>query len=271
MEISSLSSVIQRIHSISDEYLEAQQSLAVDIYDVTAWEALLSEVEQGRGAKDVTFVETCCRYLALFPRAARTWVHLAEYYIHKQDFSAADELFSKCITKCRNVDLWMSYLRMIKRQTVGAVAKQMPEQHSLARKALEAAFERATENVGLSGNSGPLWREYVEFVRDWPDASGMDPGRKLQALRIVYQRALCIPMDALDTLWKEYESLEKHTSENLAKEVLPDVERKYLSAKALFKERKRIISKIFFDRLAVPPSRSRVELEQLDHWNSWIR
>jgi hypothetical protein len=78
-------------------------------------------------------------------------------------------------------------------------------------------------------------------------------------------------MDDADTLWKDYETLEKMTGEHLAEKVLPEFSEKHMHANAIFRERKRVSSKIELDRLAVPPTNGMQELQQLSAWNKWIR
>jgi hypothetical protein len=78
-------------------------------------------------------------------------------------------------------------------------------------------------------------------------------------------------MDDADTLWKDYETLEKMTGEHLAEKVLPEFSEKHMHANAIFRERKRVSSKIDLDRLAVPPTNGMQELQQLSAWNRWIR
>lgn len=272
--ISSSSSSSNAQGSVSSEYLEAFQGIQSDPYDTTSWNILLEEVEKGNGGT-ASVVETFSRFLKQFPRAARVYGRLAEHHVKTNNAAAAEELLCKEVGKLRHVDLWMQYLKIMKRQVSGdrggtATAKDKADQQHLARRAYESAFDRALDNVGYSIESGPIWKDYIDFLRDYPEAQ-MDPAKKMAAIRKAYQRALCVPMDNLDTLWRDYEGYERMLSEHAAKEILPDVQNKYLSAKALYRERKRMVGRIFFDRQAVPSSRSRQELEQLDLWNKWIR
>lgn len=260
--------------TVSTEYLDAFAGIQSDPYDTTSWNILLEEVEKGNGGT-ASVVETFTKFLKQFPRAARVYGRLADYYCKNNNAAAAEELLSKELSKLRHVDLWMQYLKIMKRQVAGdkdkgATAKEKADQQHMARRAYESAFDRALDNVGYSIESGPIWKDYIDFLRDYPEAQ-MDPTKKMAAVRRAYQRALSVPMEQLDALWKDYEAYEKIISEHHAKEILPDIQNKYLSAKALFRERKRIVGRIFFDRQAVPSTRSRQEMEQLDLWNKWIR
>jgi hypothetical protein len=125
----------------------------------------------------------------------------------------------------------------------------------------------------MSPSSYPVWKTYLDFIRSWPETggAGFDPGRKLLALRKIYQRALSIPMDNLEAIWREYEQLEKSTGEVWADRVLPEYNDKYLHAAAVFKERYKYTSLILFDRMATPPTQSLQDLQQLDMWNKYVK
>jgi cleavage stimulation factor subunit 3 len=238
----------------SEECAEALQAIESDAWDVNSWILFVEEVAEGRGGT-ISVDDAYSKFLDKFPRAAKFWKDLAEHHTKNGATSSAQEVYSKSLNKCYSVELWQSYIEFI-RQT------------SKDRKILEEAFERAVESVGMSVDSYPLWRTFIDFQKELPDS---DPGGKLSALRKVYQRAVSVPMDSLDTIWKEYESLEKQAGEHLAEKVLPEYNEKYLHAKAIFRDRKRLVAKIDMDRPATPPTNSIIELQQLDNWNRWIK
>ena len=100
--------------------------------------------------------------------------------------------------------------------------------------------------------------------------------KKSVALRRLYQRILCTPMEgsppSLDSFWSEYEAFEKLTGDPATMEALiSDFNKNFLHAKSICRERKRLTASLTFDRLSVPPTNSNSELNQLDTWNDWIR
>ena len=99
----------------------------------------------------------------------------------------------------------------------------------------------------------------------------MDPGMKLAAARKVYQRSLIVPMDALDYMYQGYEQFERAEGEHIAREYLPEWEKRYLSSKALLNDRKTITNKVNVNRLATPATKSLVEMSQLNAWTKWVR
>ncbi|KAJ1425454.1 hypothetical protein B484DRAFT_420154 [Ochromonadaceae sp. CCMP2298] len=253
----------------SAECSEALFAIGTDCWDISSWMIFLEEVQQGRGG-DTSLAEAFERMLEQFPRSARFWKNLAEL-LSQDDVAKAEEAFKKGLFKCRSVDLWMSYMGCLLppfRETLKLTVRT--EQYNTLRAKCNQAFEQACENVGLSLSAYPLWRAYVDFVKSWPESGMIESGEKLHQLRSLYQRAVCVGMDQAEEMWAEYESFEKSNGEQSAEAILPDFSRKYLNAKSIMKERKKMMCNIVFDRLATPPTGSKSEMQQLEFWNSWI-
>ncbi len=78
-------------------------------------------------------------------------------------------------------------------------------------KIISDSFSFALDNVGMDKDSGRLWQEYVDFVKSGPGlvgGTGWQDTQKVDALRAAYQKAIAVPMSALNTLWKEYDNFE---------------------------------------------------------------
>lgn len=259
------------LQNCSTECSEALTAIASDCWDISSWIIYYEEVQQGR-AGNITVVEAHERIIAQFPRSARFWKNLAEYHLHRGENDIAEETFRKCLSKCRSIDLWKSYLSYLFNAFIDTMRLNMPlEQHSKVRAKCESAFEEAVENVGLALGSFPLWRSYIDFVKSWPEAGMIESGKKLHMLRHVYQRAVGVAMEQSDEIWTEYETFEKSNGEQSAELVLPEFNRKYLHAKSVAKDRRKLTQSIVFDRLATPPTNSQSELQQLEYWSLWIR
>lgn len=257
----------------STECTEALTAIATDCWDISSWIIYYEEVQQGRGG-EITIVEAYERIINQFPRSARFWKNLAEYYLQRGENETAEATFNKCLSKCRSIDLWKSYLSYLFSAFIDTMRLSMPvEQHNRVRAKCERGFEEAVENVGLALGSFPLWRTYIDFVKSWPEAGMIESGKKLHMLRSVYQRATSVSMNSeqSDEIWAEYEAFEKANGEQSAELVLPEFHRKYLHGKSVAKERKKLMQNIVFDRLATPPTNSHSELQQLEYWSLWIR
>lgn len=205
--------------------------------------------------------EAYTKFLAIFPLAGHFWNALIDYHVNRDELQLAEDLFNKCLKKCRNIILWQSYFQFVRKKISKNKKSASSSNESVSaksgfsdgeRKLMESAFDDAIDNVGLSIKSDDIWRDYIDFVREWPESSPVEQGRKIVALRKIYQKALTIPTESLDTFWKEYELLERSAGEHLAEKLLPEYQEKYLHARVVYRERSRYAVKINFDRLACP-------------------
>jgi cleavage stimulation factor subunit 3 len=253
----------------SAECTEALSAIATDPWDISSWIIYLEEVEQGRGGTN-DLNDAYNRLLTQFPRSAKFWKKYIEFNIPFNESKKIEELFNQCIEKCRSIELWELYLSFIKNTSIKSSQNAQPEQIDLKRKKIENAYEKAIANIGMAFNSYSIWKEYINFIRSWPEISVGDAGRKLNTLRKIYQFALTIPMEQLDDIWNEYELFEKQINEQY-EIILQDWNKKFLHAKSIYKERKKFTNLIVFDRFATFPTFSSIEMQQLDHWNAWLK
>ena len=117
-----------------------------------------------------------------------------------------EQIFGKSLLAVPDVHLWSLYVNYIRRRnsmTVGDTAKSY--------KIISDCFNFALDNVGMDKDSGRLWHDYVDFVKQGPGVVGgtdWQDTQKMDALRSAYQRAICVPTSALNLLWKEYDGFE---------------------------------------------------------------
>ena len=273
----------------SKDYSDAIQSIATNSWDTNSWNIYIEEVELGRGGA-TSLEEAYIKFLEKFPLSAKIQKKLIDYYIREKfnnnivsgagaavtqggdsstttttstntiDFKYIENLYNKCLSPCRNVTLYLDYLAFMKYHLLDKIYqngnnKKDDMTYSIARSNYEALVEKVLEQIGMAMDSNCIWKLYIEFINTYPELGIADSaGRKLSNMRKIYQRAICIPMNDLDSFWREYETLEKSVGEHLADRVLPEFKEKYLHAKAIFKERQRITSSLVFDKLAIPPT-----------------
>ena len=87
----------------------------------------------------------------------------------------------------------------------------MTDPDGRAYRTIAESFDFALKNVGMDKDSGSIWQEYIDFLKSGPGTvggSGWQDSQKMDSLRAAYQKAICVPMSALNALWKEYEGFE---------------------------------------------------------------
>jgi len=120
--------------------------------------------------------------------------------------------------------------------------------------------------VGNDAASGPVWMEYINFLKSMPAVTPHEESHRMTTVRKVYQKAILVPTNHVEQLWKDYENFENSVSRTLAKGLLSEYQPKFNSAKAVYRERKKFIDDIDWNVLATPPTGSYKEEQQCMAW-----
>ncbi|KAA8541061.1 hypothetical protein F0562_025024 [Nyssa sinensis] len=122
--------------------------------------------------------------------------------------------------------------------------------------------------LGADIASGPVWMEYITFLKSLPAQTTQDESQRMTAMRKAYQKSIVTPTHHVEQLWKDYENFENSVSHALAKGLLSEYQPKHNSARAVYRERKKYVDEIDWNMLAVPSSGSYKEEVQ---WMAWKR
>lgn len=122
------------------------------------------------------------------------------------EFYRLEQIFSRTLLTIPNVGLWSVYLDYVRRRN-----PLTTDTSGQARRVISSAYDLALQHVGMDKDSGNIWSDYVEFVRSGPGTvggSGWQDQQKMDLLRKAYQKAICVPMQTVNALWKEYDQFE---------------------------------------------------------------
>ncbi|CAA7389064.1 unnamed protein product [Spirodela intermedia] len=219
---------------------------SADKYDVEAAEVLANEARNMAVAEAVPIYE---RLIAAFPTAAKYWKQYVEAHMAVNNDDSVKQIFSRCL-QC--------YIRFIKKVN----EKKGAEGQEETRK----AFDFMVNYVGTDISCGPVWMEYIGFLKSLPAVTAQEESQRMTSVRKVYQRAIVTPTHHVEQLWKDYESFENSVSRPLAKGLLSEYQPKFNSAKAVYRERKKYIDEIDWNMLATPPTGSYKEEQQYMAW-----
>ncbi|XP_022746882.1 cleavage stimulation factor subunit 77 isoform X2 [Durio zibethinus] len=194
--------------------------------------------------------------LSIFPTAAKYWRQYVEAQMAVNNDDATKQIFSRCLLNCLQVPLWRCYIRFIRKVN----DKKGVEGQEETRKAFDFMLSYVA--------SGPVWMEYIAFLKSLPAASTQEESQRMTSVRKAYQKAIVTPTHHIEQLWKDYENFENSVSRQLAKGLLSEYQPKYNSARAVYRERKKYVDEIDWNMLAVPPTDSCKEEMQ---WMAWKR
>lgn len=191
--------------------------------DMDAWLSLINEHKRRSKLDDARQVYD--RYFAVFPSAvsrsssrqcksspqanslqAEQWIAYAQMENDAQNRLPMEHIFNKTLLQIPNVQLWALYLGHVRRHN-----NLTTDTSGAARQIISQAYDLALQHIGIDKDSGGIWQDYVQFIRSGPGiigGSNWQDQQKMDLLRKTYQRAICIPTQAVHTLWKEYDGFE---------------------------------------------------------------
>ncbi|PNY08975.1 cleavage stimulation factor subunit 3-like protein, partial [Trifolium pratense] len=228
-----------------------------DKYNIESAETLANQA-QGLPIAEATPIYE--QLLQLFPTAAKFWKQYVEAHMAVNNDDAIKQIFSRCLLNCLQVPLWRCYIRFIRKVN----DKKGAEGQEETRK----AFDFMLNYVGTDIASGPVWMEYISFLKSLPAVHAQEESHRMTVVRKVYQRAIITPTHHIEQLWKDYENFENSVSRQLAKGLISEYQPQYNSARAVYRERKKYFDEIDWNMLAVPPTGSQKEEMQ---WMAWKR
>lgn len=182
-----------KINEGSPEFLESESAINNNPWDLISWMNYIEEVQNDRGGQ-LTLSEAYSKFLEQFPYSVKICKAYAKFSIDTGDYQQANYIFNTCLMKCRSVSLWELYLQLIQKKTVGSLSSKYHTNFEIEKKKYVGELERALENVGMCCNSGSIWRQYIDFINDWPEIESTDKSQKIDALRKIYRRVVTTPL-----------------------------------------------------------------------------
>ncbi|EAW09679.1 cleavage polyadenylation factor subunit RNA14 [Aspergillus clavatus NRRL 1] len=240
--------------------------------DIPAWLELINEHRNRNridGARDVFE-----RFLKVFPFSAEEWVAYAKMESEINDLYRLEQIFNRTLLTIPDVQLWSVYLDYVRRRN-----PLTTDTTGQARRIISSAYDLALQHVGVDKDSGSIWTDYVQFVKTGPGnvgGSGWQDQQKMDLLRKAYQKAICVPTQAVNTLWKEYDQFEMGLNKLTGRKFLQEQSPAYMTARSSYTELQNItrdLNRTTLPRLPpVPGSEGDIEYtQQVDIWKRWIK
>lgn len=239
--------------------------------DIAAWLELIAE-HRSRNRLD-SAREIYERFFKIFPTAADQWVAYATMESELNELFRLEQIFNRTLLTVRSVHLWSVYLDYVRRRN-----PLTTDTSGQARRVISSAYDLALQYVGMDKDSGNIWSDYIEFIRTGPGnvgGSGWQDQQKMDLLRKAYQRAICVPTQSVNALWKEYDQFEMGLNRLTGRKFLQEQSPSYMTARSSYTELQNITRDLIRTSLPrlppVPGSEGDVEFAyQTDVWKRWI-
>lgn len=224
-----------------------------DIRSVRYWLAYLRQMENFGQFEHAS--QAYEKAVTAFPYAADFWIRYIQFELNNSEFQTAEQLFARCLTKIPSVKLWSLYLEYVLRinnlQTGG----------ENARTVIMQAYEFALDHIGIDRDSGPVWAQYIEFIKTKNADTTWEQQQKMDLIRKTYRRAICIPLSNIEVLWHAYNLFENGINKTTARKFLGEKSSTYMNARSASKEMSRLLEGLFregaplYNRRRVPEIR----------------
>ncbi|KAJ5648472.1 hypothetical protein N7490_004844 [Penicillium lividum] len=239
--------------------------------DLSAWLELIAE-HRSRNRLD-SARETYERFLKVFPMAADQWVAYATMESELNELFRLEQIFNRTLLTIPSVNLWSVYLDYVRRRN-----PLTTDTTGQARRVISSAYDLALQYVGMDKDGGNIWNDYIEFIRSGPGSvggTGWQDQQKMDLLRKEYQKAICVPTQVVNALWKEYDQFEMGLNKLTGRKFLQEHSPSYMTARSSYTELQNITRDLVRTSLArlppVPGSEGDVEYaQQVEIWKRWI-
>ncbi|KAF1987593.1 hypothetical protein K402DRAFT_411886 [Aulographum hederae CBS 113979] len=239
--------------------------------DMDAWLNLIFEfrnrnkTEEARSAYD--------RFFKVFPSSAEQWVAYATMELEQENLLQLEQIFTQSLAKVPNVQLWSMYLDYVRRRN-----NLTTDPTGTARQVISDAYEFVLGDIGMDMDSGPIWRDYVQFVKSGPGIVGgpsWQDQQKVDIVRRAYHKATAVPSQPLHALWKEYEQFETNLNKNTGRRFVVERSPMFVTARSAWQEWQNIttgLKRTTLPRLPPAPGfDGEAEfMHQVDLWKRWI-
>ncbi|KAI4255224.1 MAG: hypothetical protein L6R42_006835 [Xanthoria sp. 1 TBL-2021] len=240
--------------------------------DMDAWLELISEYRKRNKIQEAR--ATYERFFLVFPAAAEQWVAYARMENDAHNLKAKEDIFVRVLRNLPNLQLWSAYLDHIRRRN-----NIETDTTGDARRIITQAYDVALDNIGFDKDSGYLWQEYIQFLKSRPGHAGgssWQEQQKMDQLRAAYQRAVKVPTQATQSLWKEYDQFEMGINKATGRTFLQKESPAYVTARSSYIQLSNITRNLRRTTLArLPPALGfdgdREYAEQLEIWKKWIQ
>ncbi|KAG8755857.1 mRNA 3'-end-processing protein rna14 [Serendipita sp. 396] len=174
-------------------------------HDVIAWQDLVNFAEDSGDFKLIN--EAYSSLLKVYPNTIQAQIaymrHSQRAYpigkpklVDQDVIPTPQTLFSQWLKQSPDVELWKLYLEYVR------------SSQASSRDVVKKAYEFALRFVGQEREAGDIWKDYIEYIKDDPTSNERESQEKMDLLRSVYRRAVQIPIDNLEQIWREWDSFE---------------------------------------------------------------
>ncbi|KAJ7633778.1 Suf-domain-containing protein [Mycena polygramma] len=207
------------------EYDALMARLKESPHDPESWKHLVDLAETSGDIARIR--EAYDALLARYPNTASAQIAYIDHFIDSlASYEEAEELLNKFLRASPSADLWKYYLNYVRRVNSG------PKAH----KVVCNAYTFALNHIGQDRDSGSIWADYIQFLTTADTTITWQAQQKTDTLRRVYRRAVQIPLDNVEQLWKQYKAFEAGLDKITAEKFISDLSLAHMQARTVLRQ-----------------------------------
>lgn len=213
-----------------------------------------------------------------FPYYSPLWTLQLKGELQRDEFKTVERLLAECLSgeKANNdLNLWSTYLDYVRRTNNLITGGQE------ARAVVVQAFELVMEKCAVfEPRSSFFWNDYLGFLEQWKPVNKWEEQQRLDMIRRLYKRMLCVPFDSIEKMWNKYTQWEQEVNSLTARKFIGELSSEYMKARSLYQEWSHLTKGIkrstpsslsTANKNTIPQSNDSLDPGQLQIWLNWIK
>lgn len=243
--------------------------------DILAYLELVQYYESKDGFEDSRKVYT--ELHNKFPLYSPLWTLQLKGELQRDEFKVVERLLADCLSgdKANNdLQLWSTYLSYVRRTNNLITGGQ--EARAVVMKAFELVMEKCAV---FEPRSSSFWNEYLGFLEQWKPVNKWEDQQRIDMIRRLYKRMLCVPFESIEKTWNRYTQWEQEVNSLTARKFIGELSPDYMKARSLYQEWSQITrglkrsspsSLSTANKNTIPSIGEDLDPNQLRTWLKWI-
>ncbi|KAJ9116457.1 hypothetical protein QFC22_004899 [Naganishia vaughanmartiniae] len=170
------------------------------------------------------------------------------------------------------VEIWKSYLHYIRRQNpIPPPGSANAANADAIRETVKRAYEFALNETGNDLHSSDIWKEYIAFLQEKEATNAWEIQQQQDVIRKVYHRAVVIPLQDVEQLWREYDQFENKINKMTAKKFLQERSPLYMTARSVLQDLRRHLEPLVPNEIPPRPLRNEQDRAMVVNWRKYIK
>ncbi|EDO15889.1 hypothetical protein Kpol_1019p9 [Vanderwaltozyma polyspora DSM 70294] len=214
-----------------------------------------------------------------FPFYSPLWTIQLKNELQRDEFETVEKLLAQCLSgdlENNDLALWSTYLDYVRRKNNIITGGQ--EARAIVIKAFDLVLEKCAT---FEPRSSQFWNDYLGFLETWKPVNKWEEQQRIDLIRSLYKKMLCVPFDNLEKMWSRYTQWEQDTNNLTARKFIGEISSEYMKARSCYQEWLNLTSNL---RRVSPNSlnsankknipqydNESIAFDQLKIWRNWIK